>query len=141
MAKTVLVDTCYWIGLFDERDPLHNSALKLEPQLRPHTLLLPWPTLYEFVNTRFTKNKKGAALEHFRKYVEGGKAQLVCDLPYRNNSLQIVFDNRRGHYSLTDVILRSLMEDVNVPINALVTSNDNDFHDVRAKRNIELLVI
>ncbi len=67
MAKKVLVDTGYWIALFNERDQHHVAAQVLENELAIHTLLVPWPTLFECVDTRLSRRRDTAVLKPPRK--------------------------------------------------------------------------
>lgn len=137
MAKNVLVDSCYWIGLFYERDQHHKSARELEGYISRHKVLIPWPTLFEFVDTRLVRRREDSI--RFRRFVEGENAELIDDVPYRPGAMEGVFGNPRGSFSLTDFMLRAMIEDVNLSINALVTSNNKDFFDVCATQNVELL--
>lgn len=137
MAKNVLLDTCYWIGLFYERDRHHKAAQKLEEYLSRHRILIPWPTMFEFVDTRLARRREDSI--RFRSFVEGQNAELINDVPYRPGAMDGVFGNPRANFSLTDFMLRAMIEDVNLSVNALVTSNNKDFFDVCAKYDVELL--
>lgn len=139
MARKVLVDSCFWIGLFNARDQHHQAAQKAAPAISLQTILIPWPTLFEFVNTRLVRCPEN--LNRFRKYIRGENAELICDAPYRPQAMTNVLDNPRCTHSLTDFMLRSMIEDVNLRVDTLVTSNDRDFHDVCAKHGVELMLL
>lgn len=48
-------------------------------------------------------------------------------------------DNYYKKYSLVDLIIRAMLLDVNLRIDALITFNSADFEDICWKKNIELL--
>lgn len=69
MPKICLIDTGFWIGYFDETDNHHSDAVILSDVVFEHRILCPFPSLYEFLNTRLSRNpKRLAELERvFRK--------------------------------------------------------------------------
>lgn len=56
--NNVLVDTGFWFALYDEKDQYHNKALKVMDRLINSRFLIPFPTLYETLNTSFVKKKE-----------------------------------------------------------------------------------
>lgn len=57
--KRILVDSCIWFACFDKTDSNHSYAGKIFNVLNLHQIIVPFPTLYETVNTRFVKNTYG----------------------------------------------------------------------------------
>jgi predicted nucleic acid-binding protein len=55
----VLIDTCFWISLYDPKDENSEKAEQIAEILsnRQHEIILPFPTLYEFVNSKLSRNK------------------------------------------------------------------------------------
>lgn len=51
----LLVDTGYFFALFDPGDQYHEEAVKKQEWLDELPIVLPWPILYETLNTRFVK--------------------------------------------------------------------------------------
>lgn len=54
-----IVDTGFWFGLYDKNDSLeyHNAAIRIAPKLeRFNKIIIPWPSLYETLNTKFMKS-------------------------------------------------------------------------------------
>lgn len=137
MAKKVLVDTGFWIALLTKSDEHHTTALILEEDLAVHHLLIPWPTLFEFVDTRLARKASDAA--RLRRLLLREGNELINDLPYRDRSLEFTLGTRGHTFSLVDHILRSIMEDPEVNIDGFVGFNHDDFYDVCARRNIEML--
>lgn len=137
MAKKVLVDTGYWIALFNERDEHHELAQILDEDLSVHTLLVPWPTLFECVDTRISRRKETAI--RFRQILSRPTTALIDDTQYRSGSLEYVLGETYHTFSLTDHVLRSMIQDVALSIDAFVGFNRDDFYDVCANRGIEML--
>ena len=137
MAKKILVDTGFWFALFNERDDYHSEALALQDDIQIHSLLVPWPTLYEAINTRFSKRTHDVArLERFLKLPS---TILIEDERYRESSLQFVLENRFHAYSLVDHVLRSMLSDTSLSIDEFIGFNPADFYDVCNSRGIEML--
>ena len=135
----VLVDTGFFIALFNERDQHHASARRLEEWLDFVPIVLPWPILYETVNTRLARQPQNLA--KFGAIVRLPETLLLDDAPYREDSFAAVLAQNpaRGPLSLVDAVLCNVIEDVNVPISAMLTFNDRDFLAVCHENNVELI--
>jgi predicted nucleic acid-binding protein len=139
MGKRILVDTGFWFALYDSRDRYHDSALSLAEYLNPHWLIVPWPSLYETLNTRFVRRKNW--LRSFEAAIHRDNVILLPDGSYRESALIDVFSNdlQQGKpYSLVDLIIREMLSDKAIRIDAMITFNFVDFIDICAKRNIAL---
>jgi predicted nucleic acid-binding protein len=136
MAKKILVDSGFWFALFNENDKYRSEALKIEDDIQVHSLLIPWPTLYETVNTKAVKKPHNVA--RLKRFIEKPSTKLVDDAPYRENSLQFVLENNSRHFSLVDHVVRSMLLDKSLPIDGFISFNPGDFHDVCGSR-IEML--
>ena len=137
MAKRIAADTCFWFALFDPSDSYHSEATILAEDLDIHQLVIPWPTLYEALNTRLLRRRHD--LSRFKTMVEKPSTVLVEDGAYRDASLRFVLNMKYHTYSLVDHVIRSMIEDRSVKIDALITFNAKDFRDVCASRGVELL--
>lgn len=140
MAKNLLLDTGFWYALYDERDSHYEGAQILaELLLDFNNLVIPWPSLYETLNTRFIRRR--AWLESFATYLTRINTVRLPDEMYRQYALGSVLRNQtRGRsLSLVDAIIRLALEDPDVKIDAMVTFNQADFYDTCASRNIELI--
>lgn len=137
--ERVLVDSGFFFALFNERDRHHASACQLEGWLDLAQVILPWPILYETVNTRFVR--RSANLAKFEAITRAPETVLLDDSPYRVASLGGVMAHRGrpGPLSLVDAVLCNVIEDVNVPVSAILTFNDRDFLDVCLQHDVELL--
>lgn len=137
MAKNIIADSGFWFALFNERDEYHEEAIILEEDIRVHRILVPWPTLYETLNTRFIRRKHDVI--RIRSFLEKPSTILLEDSFYREASLQFILNSQTGSYSLVDLIIRSMIEDASISIDALISFNPGDFYDVCDTRSIEML--
>ena len=135
----VLVDSGFFMALFNERDQHHASARRLEEWLDFVPIVLPWPILYETVNTRLARQPQNLA--KFGAIARLPETLLLDDAPYREDSFAAVLAQNpaRGSLSLVDAVLCNIIEDVNVPISAMLTFNDRDFLAVCHENNVQLL--
>ena len=138
---TVLVDTGIWYAICDGNDgQLSTGDVRaLHDRLRLHTVLLPWPILYETMRTRFVRNT--IALNKFYREIKSPKVEFVDDTAYRHDALALSIEsslNRHRPLSLVDCLMRLLVDDVNLRISYLATLNARDFADVCQQRHIEL---
>ena len=88
MAKRFVADSCFWFALFEPRDQYHRAATSLQEQLTVHDLIVPWPTLYEALNTRLVRRPD--RLARFKAIIERPSTSIVEDRSYRTDSLRIV---------------------------------------------------
>ena len=137
MSKRIIVDSGYWFALFDERDKFHEVAQILEEDMQYHTLVVPWPVLYESINTRFVRREHN--LKRLQKFLQLPSTVLIEDQPYRAASLDFIIEKQKFQYSLVDHVIRSIIADDKMSIDALVSFNPKDFHDVCNSRGVEML--
>ena len=137
--ELVLVDSGFFIALFNQRDQHHASARRLEEWLDLVPIVLPWPILYETVNTRLARRPE--ILAKFGAIARSPETMLLDDSPYREGSFATVLaqDAASVRLSLVDAVLCSIIEDANVPISAMLTFNERDFVAVCHRHNVELL--
>lgn len=137
MNGGLLVDTGYFIALHDERDEHYATAKRHEHLLELHSVVLPWPILYETINTRFAKRPR--VLMQIDAIVAKRSTLLLDDSPYRETAYrQVLQFSRKRPLSLVDAVLRAVIEDVNVHVSALLTFNTGDFYDVCWPLHVEL---
>ncbi|WDN87798.1 hypothetical protein BuS5_00766 [Desulfosarcina sp. BuS5] len=135
MAKSIVIDTGFWFALFDDRDRYHEDALLYFEYIAPHTLLIPWPTLYETLNTRFSRRQSWT--EKFHRIIKSHSTYYISDKDYKEVSLNYFFSHGQ-RFSLVDIIIRNILEDDSVKIDAILTFNESDFIDICYKKGIEL---
>jgi predicted nucleic acid-binding protein len=139
MAKNLLPDTGFWYALYDARDDHHEDAQILADLLEVYNLVLPWPCLYETLNTRFVKRREWVA--KFSKLANQSSTVQLSDETYRYDALQRVFRSPTPWLSLSlvDVVIRLALLDPAAKIDAMITFNPTDFYDVCQPRRIELI--
>ena len=138
-AGRILVDTSFFIALLDKRDRHHLSARKMEEWLNVMPILLPWPILYETVNTRLVRRPE--SLARFDAIIRSAKTELLDDTPYRPRLLSAQFTRHlsMNRLSLVDAILCSIIEDVNVSVSVMLTFDMGNFLPICQQNNVELL--
>ena len=136
--KRLIVDTCIWYALLDKSDSYAIYADTIKEIFDKHQLLVPFPSLYETINTRFVKNVCNQATNLFIYLSNRDKIILIPDDDYRDKALETVNSNlnKNKQYSLVDTIIRLMMEDVSLGDIAVMTFNVGDFIGVN---NIEVV--
>ena len=140
MSLNIVVDTGFWFALFSKSDKYHKDALSIEKEILDGTfnLLIPWPTLYETINTKFVKKIKNR--EELKRYIEHPNTFKIDDTQYRENAIESVIDPlAKQNFSAVDYIIRGILEDPNVKTDALITFNEKDFIDICYKNDIEII--
>lgn len=139
MAKSILIDSGFWFAFFDNRDQYHEEALIYYEYFAHHTLVLPWPTMYETLNTRFSR--RHVWVNEFLKIKKRHNILFVDDRNYREPALELflsIYDKPYKPFSLVDIVIRNILDDFSLKIDSIVTFNRSDFIDVCHKRQIEI---
>ena len=129
MFERILIDTGFFIAIFDEGDKYHESAKRIEEWLdsEGRKRVVAWPILYETLSTRFVKRGHLTNLERFLVHP---RTDLIDDTPYRDlieKSIRENNDPRWTQYrmqpgaSLVDTILRLMIECPRAGIDGIVT--------------------
>jgi predicted nucleic acid-binding protein len=137
---TLLADADFWYAFFDGREGQHDSASTRGQIIAQAKIAVPWPILYEVINTRFIKDP--GRVNRFDLLLKDRRTVLIDDVPYRNQALHATIresQNRLRTISLVDMVIRFILDDPNVRIDAILTFNQSDFADVCRKRRIEML--
>lgn len=102
--------------------------------------IIPFPSLYETINTRFSKRKDDFSA--FKNHILSERCTFIHDDAYKRMALENTFDSALLHnrpISFVDMIIRMMIEDVNIMVHGLLTFNPGDFCDACAERRIEML--
>ena len=140
MNKVIITDTCFWIGLVDNKDQFHETSLAIADLLQDNQILFPWPCLYETISTHLTRRRE--RLLYFEEIISKSNIILFNENDYKVEALKQVFQLNRISgftFSLTDSVIREILKDVSVRINYLVTYNLPDFQDICDQRGIEII--
>lgn len=137
MRHRLLVDTGFFFALYNDRDSRHRAARMHQHWLEELPIVLPWPILYETVNTRLARRRHHVA--QFDAVVSGTRTTLLDDTPYRAGCYRTVSSQVSLGVSLVDAVLQSVIEDTNVDIGAMLTFNARDFAALCAENQVEIL--
>lgn len=139
VAKVALLDSCFWIALLNDKDGDHTSAVDLYEKIETWHALVPWPTLYEVISTKTTRDNR--RLIRFGMELRSPGIQRIDDSRYREVALERTLSrpDPSRTLSLVDEILRDMLADVNLRIDSLVTYNYRDFDDVCRRRGVPIL--
>jgi predicted nucleic acid-binding protein len=138
--ETVLVDTGFWIALFDPRSEGHDKANDIAELIDSMRLVIPWPIAYEILRTRFVR--RPAWVASLNERLRRPSVTFVDDRIYREEAYELTTDysmRMRRDISMVDMLCRLLIGDVNVRIDYLFTLNPEDFYDVCATNRVEIL--
>jgi len=138
LTKYAVTDTCFWFAFFTKDDPYHEIAVSKSALIESIPLAIPWPCLYETLNTAFAKNS--IIMERFEKFLERPLVRLYDDHDYRDNAFRLIMDwsKKNRPISLVDMVIRLMIEDGKLRIGYLLTFNLRDFADVCRNNKIEL---
>ncbi|MGE0087681.1 MAG: hypothetical protein AB7S75_24990 [Desulfococcaceae bacterium] len=135
-----LADTGVWYAIFDSRDQRYNEAQSKIDLFDFFRIVIPWPTVYETLRTRFVRNQ--SALRQFERFLKTRSIVYLDDDIYRNDAFELSFESslrRDRPLSMVDCLLRLIIDDPNAKINYLLTFNQPDFKDICQKNSVEIL--
>lgn len=139
MRGGLLPDSGFFMALYEPRDANHAAAQGKREWLDIMPIVLPWPILYETFNTRFAR--RPLVMVRFDAVVMHPDTRLLDDSRYRDDAYRSAV--RCGHrgrpLSLVDAVLRAVIDDTNVALDALLTFNPADFADVCRQNSVALL--
>lgn len=141
MIRRLLVDTGVWYAMFARRDGHRDRVVSIVDNIeRANTLIVPWPTMYETLRTRFVKDDEG--LTSFVEYIDHANIDFIDSRPYDEQALSSTRDwafNKKRPMSMVDCLIRQVIEDRNAAVDALATLDHRDFQDVCAQYGVVLL--
>jgi predicted nucleic acid-binding protein len=140
MNKTILTDSCFWLGLVDNNDQHHDKSAAIADLIDPYQIIVPWPILYETVSTYLARRRSQLIL--LEELITRPNVLLFDDKDYKDEALRQVLNSNRqaGYtYSLTDGVIREILKDINVRLHYFVTFNQRDFIDICVNRQIEII--
>jgi len=121
MKFNILIDSCFWIALYDQGDQQAQKAEKIAEDISNENLIIPFPTLYEFVNSRLSRRDTKI---QFEQLLGRPNIKLLSDEEYKESALENFFiKSRYGHsdVSLVDEVLKLIISDINIKIDYIVT--------------------
>ena len=138
----VIVDTGFWYSFLGTREQVRHSVAEVvfgKLNNLDANFLVPFPTLYEAINTKLLKDKYRDKADWFLKQLQSNPHFInIPDDEYKELAYnKTIEENYRG-FSLVDNVIRVMMEDKSLRISALLTFNVEDFIDVASKNGIEI---
>jgi hypothetical protein len=137
---TVLPDTCVWLAFFDPTDTHFGKTKTQERLVNTFRVAIPWPTMYETLRTKFVR--KTLPLGEVEKLLKKANVSYEDDSKYRDAAKTLAFDSslrQKRPLSMVDCMIRLMLDDTNVQIDALLTFNVRDFFDVYKRRSIQII--
>jgi predicted nucleic acid-binding protein len=138
---TILVDTGYWIALFDPREEWHELVVASADLLENLTLVVPWPNLYETLRTRFVRHPDWVV--RLDDLLKKPNVEFIDDSSYCEDAYSLAVDHSirlRRPISMVDMLCRLLIDDPNVRIDYVATTNPRDFQDICISKGVEFLL-
>lgn len=122
--KTVIVDTGYWIELFNPgSNTEHQEIVELISNLiHDYRVLIPYPTLYELLNSKFSRNP---LTRNFKDELSKTRYVKIDDSKYRDRALNKFLEKNqyvsREDISFVDEVIREMIDDVNLRTDFIIT--------------------
>ncbi len=135
IPKTILIDTGFWFAIYDKRDQYHEQATAIFNQIESARILIPWPTLYEVMNSDFVGER--IWVESFEKFLKRTNVERIDDSKYKELALEDSVNKsviKGWSISLVDSVIRQILSDIDVKIEYFLTFNQGDFIDIIKKR-------
>jgi len=119
----ILIDTGFWIALYDSSrmSQFYSDAERISKEIIDQQIIIPYPTLYEFVNSRFSR--KESVIE-FQKILTRPNVIRLSDSEYKEIALEEFFIKHKYAYSdlsLVDEIIKLILKDRNLRIDYIVS--------------------
>lgn len=141
--NNVLIDSCFWFSYLGTRNDNNQVIAKvIYERLEKNScnLIIPYPSLYETINTKLLRDKNRKAADWFLKQlVSNPRYYKIYDDSYRESAFAKTLEGRNRGISLVDQILREMMKDKLLRIDTLITFNTGDFIDVCSKYGVDLI--
>ena len=139
--KRFIFDTCFWFALFDSRDHFHEQATSIFKTMEHNEIkiLIPFPSLYETLNTEFVKCKE--QLHRLDQIVQRReKVFLIEDSNYKDLAYDCTINQKEGmKVSLVDNIIMAMASDSKLHIDGIISFNERDFVPFCQERGITLI--
>ncbi|TSA37101.1 MAG: hypothetical protein D4R64_06195 [Porphyromonadaceae bacterium] len=130
MNLKVLVDAGFWIALYDTKKPENIlEAERIASEIEDEEIIIPFPTLYEFVNSRLSRRD---AKMQFEKFLTRPNVIKLSDTKYKTKALEIFFIKSNQEYSdisLVDEVLKLIIADRTIKIDYIATFDNGLLND------------
>ena len=116
-------------------DQFHQSSIELMEDIKLFHILLPWPVMYEFMRTQFVRDKR--VVNRLIRVLKTLKIHYFCDSNYREKAFKQTLEWSsigKRDISFVDMILRCILQDINVKVDLIVTCDCSAFTDICKRR-------
>lgn len=141
--KTIILDTGYWIALFNpEKELDKQDIVEFVSDLideNNYKIIIPFPTLYEFLDSKLSRKKVGKL--NLQKELSKSKYKKVYDNEYREKALKTFTNNfslNVGDISLVDEVIKEMIIDENLRTDIIVTF-DEALKNYAKSMNLEVI--
>lgn len=122
--KTLIVDTGYWIELFNpENNPENQEIIELITDvIHEYQVLIPYPTLYEFLNSKFSRNHR---TNNFKEELDKPRYIKIDDAEYKERALTNFLEKNQyinnQDISFVDEVIKEMIDDTNLKTDFIIT--------------------
>ncbi|MHA1541335.1 MAG: hypothetical protein ACTSXL_01035 [Alphaproteobacteria bacterium] len=142
MNNKILFDSGFWFALYTKNDKGHKKAIELFNKYENAIFLIPTPSLYEFLNSKFMSNNLKKIHKLFTKKKSLNEISFLTDRKHiKNLDLKLFNYNiiQKRNISAVDSIIRDIIKERNGF--TFVTNNVKDFNDICYKKTIHVEII
>jgi len=112
MKFRIIIDTGFWIALLDPKDfDNKDEAERIAEEIKDEDLIIPFPTLYEFVNSRLSRRDSKI---QFETILNRTNIVRLSDTEYKEKALENFFLKSNSEYydvSLVDEVIKLIIDD------------------------------
>lgn len=131
----ILVDTGFWISLFDPTDDPRKTveAERISVEIESEEIIIPFPTLYEFVNSRLSRRE---AKFEFEKLLKRPNINRLDDGKYKEQALENFFIKSKLDYSdisLVDEVLKLILADTQIKVDYIASFDSGLLNEALSK--------
>ncbi|MCX6316878.1 MAG: PIN domain-containing protein [Bacteroidetes bacterium] len=135
MKLKIVIDTGFWIALFDPaKDPKNSlEAERIADEIEDEELIIPFPTLYEFLNSRLSRREAKIQLE---RLLSRPNVIKLPDTKYKELALENFFLKSKSFYSdisLADEVIKLMLADKSLKIDYIAAFDQGLINDAMAQ--------
>jgi len=135
MNLKVIVDTGFWIALYDPTKQPENylEAERIANEIEDENIIILFPTLYEFVNSRLSRRESKL---QFEKLLGRPNITKLSDSKYKSKALENFFLKSNLEYSdisLVDEVIKLIIADNSIRIDYIASFDGQLLNEALSK--------
>ena len=135
MNLKVIVDTGFWIALYDPTKQPENylEAERIANEIEDENIIIPFPTLYELVNSRLSRRESKL---QFEKLLGRPNITKLSDSKYKSKALENFFLKSNLEYSdisLVDEVIKLIIADNSIRIDYIASFDGQLLNEALSK--------